>query len=273
MTKESVKRESRYCEYCDKLIYGNSHAFKSHLFQHNAVKPRYMCDVCSKPYFRKDTYARHMNNHLQWGETNSVQFKYNMKVYICDYCERCFRDKRNLINHLKVHDDGFYYISKLYKCRACHISYCEERLLKNHIRKEHFNLQRKENIYELKKLNESWLEPIRNSKACVRMTKVKPNVISIQRSNVKLENTENDNKLQSEVNFKDILHYSKVTCDYCKKDMLKKSLLTHIKERHLKIRKFSCTKCKRTFNRRYQMVDHDCGKVRVRKTFSLSHKN
>lgn len=52
--------------------------------------------------------------------------------------------------------------------------------------------------------------------------------------------------------------YSKAICDYCEKEMVKKSLKCHIRERHMNIRKFSCDKCFKTFKRHYQKYDHKC---------------
>ncbi|XP_013188964.1 zinc finger protein 710 [Amyelois transitella] len=261
MTDNTYKRE---CKYCNKLISGNSYAYQAHLFQHNAVKPRYMCKVCAKPYFRRDIFARHMYSHFKRDEIDSVPFKYEVKSYTCDYCLRSFKGKRNLINHMKVHEDNFNAHTQKYKCDACAVTYCEERLLKHHIRNKHFNLESKENMYELKKPNDTWFEAINNTKTCVQMTKINNNVFSIKRIKMKTETHDDVTKMQS-VYFKDILQYSKVICDYCNKEMLKKSLIKHITETHLKIRKFSCDMCDRTFYRHYQLTEHDCSKIRARR--------
>lgn len=199
----------------------------------------------------------------------------NKKTYVCDHCDRCFSEKRNLVIHLKIHDD---HQAFQYKCLACGMTYCEERLLKYHIRKTHYNLQPTESVHITKELNETWVERVNKSEVCVQMTKVNNNLLSIKKFGV-IKN-EHDEKpdvrnvtekqrfkeyISSIFAHKDKSQYSKATCDYCKKEMLKKSLLSHIRERHLKIRRFKCESCNCTFKRHYQMVDHVCGKVKRRR--------
>ncbi|CAH0404033.1 unnamed protein product [Chilo suppressalis] len=250
------------CHICNKHISGGSYFLKAHLFQHKVVKPRFDCPFCSKQYFRRDVYKKHLEIHT--GRT---------KVYVCDYCDRGFVDKRNLITHLNVHEDVNYVTRQRYDCRACGAQYCEERLLKYHIRKEHFNLQQKEKLSDTKHLNETWVEKVLESNVCVQMTKINNNVITIKKcSTIKEENGESkmdkDSQFASYINSvfgnNDKSQYSKAICDYCNKQMLKKSLLNHIRERHLNIRKFKCVECNRSFNRQYQLTDHSCGKIRRR---------
>ncbi|CAG9790455.1 unnamed protein product [Diatraea saccharalis] len=254
--KQTTKNK-RPCYVCNKLISGNSYCFRAHLYQHKQVPPRYDCLYCSKQYFRKDVYEKHLEVHT--GRT---------KVFVCDYCDRSFVDKRNLISHLHIHEDNNVYIRPRYNCRACGAKYCEERLLKYHIRKEHFNLQQKDESIIKKPINETWVERVLESNVCVQMTKINNNVISIKKcgtfkKEVKQEVDENDKFItyvNSVFGCNDKSQYSKAICDYCNKEMLKKSLPNHIRERHLNIRKFICDICKRSFNRHYQMTDHRCGK-------------
>lgn len=263
MKKKSVKSPNKLknqCHVCHKTILGGSYNMKSHLYQHNITKPRFTCAYCCKQYFRKDVYKKHLEVHIG-----------RQKTHFCDHCGRDFVDKRNLISHLRVHED-LPKPHKEYPCKACGATYCEERLLKYRIRKEHFNLQQKNSIVD-KKPNETWVERVMESQVCVEMTKVNNNVISIRKyGTIKMEV---DKSVLQESNFQEYMHsvfactdksqYSKAICDYCNKEMLKKSLQSHIRERHLKLKKFKCEICSRSFNRHYQLVDHVCGQFRKRR--------
>lgn len=156
--------------------------------------------------------------------------------------------------------------------------YCEERLLKYHIRKTHYNLTDKDPGI-MKEVNETWVERVQESQTYVQMTKINKNVLSIKKiATIKKDDDSKVNLIDEREKFKEYLtsifaqsdksQYSKATCDYCKKEMLKKSLLSHIRERHLNIRKFHCTECKKSFNRHYQLVGHVCGQVRRRKNMN-----
>ncbi|KAJ2942324.1 hypothetical protein O0L34_g15872 [Tuta absoluta] len=273
-SKKSASKPLQQCKICKKTVLGNSYKLKAHMYQHKAVAARFKCSICSKEFFRSDVYTKHMNGHT------GLQAK---KYYTCDHCDRAFVNKRNLIIHLKVHDDSLAYS---YKCVACGNSYCEQRLLKYHIRKTHYNLQSTVPIEIKREQNETWVERVKESEICVEMTQVNDNVLSIKKYGpVKLENEERQdqvNRTDEKAKFKryitsvlaenDRSQYSKAKCDYCHKEMLKKSLLSHIRERHLKLRKFRCEVCDRSFCRHYQLVDHECGKQRRRRKMEKSDK-
>ncbi|KAL4711053.1 hypothetical protein ACJJTC_015229 [Scirpophaga incertulas] len=269
---KKVIKHKRTCKICNKTIIGGPYKFRSHLYQHNAIASRFQCIYCSKEYFRKDAYNKHMDTHHG-----------TKKKYICDHCDRDFVDKRNLISHMQnVHDD-YDLKKKAYTCKACGVKYCEERLLKYHIRKLHFNLQEKQANSE-KKLNETWIERVLESDVCVQITKVNNNVISIKKCEI-VDNNENKKKLGDWTKaepFKEYINsvfagidksqYSRAICDYCNKEMLKKSLQNHMREKHLKVRRFECENCKRSFYRHYQMMNHTCGQPMRRKQMNVKHE-
>lgn len=252
-------KKKNECKICNKVIIGSSFKFKAHLYMHRAVEPRFQCDYCSNEYFRKDVYERHLKAHTG-----------GKKIFICDYCDRGFVEKRNLRLHLKVHDEFFTEQEIQYKCIACGVSFCEERLLKYHIRKKHFNFQDSAPTYIKKQLNETWVERVLETEVCVEMTKVNSNTINIKKSSKAIkvkknpETTRFKEYMSSVIASQDKSQYSKAVCDYCKKEMLKKSLLPHIRERHLRLKKFSCEACKQAFSRHYLLVNHICGKYRTR---------
>lgn len=283
-----TQKKNHHCKICKKT-FTSAYKLNSHLFYHKAVAARFKCTFCLKEYYRKDEFRRHVASHEN-----------QQKMHSCDHCGRGFVDKRNLIKHLYIHDD-LHVPSKRYNCIACDASYCEERLLKYHIRKHHMNLNCNVPVYTEKQLNDSWIEPAMDSESCVLITKVKNNMLSIKTCKIKerkekvkiecdsKELTEKLKKVKSKRKYKSIRSqkdiadkialrhylasvfalkdnlYSKAICDYCNKEMLKKSLIVHIRERHSKMRRFHCFECNRSFNRHYHLSDHICGRVRKTK--------
>ncbi|CAG5000200.1 unnamed protein product [Parnassius apollo] len=75
------------------------------------------------------------------------------------------------------------------------------------------------------------------------MTKITDNIIAIKRcSQINSEKDEmkkdvNSKTTDNKTYYPDIKNYSEVVCNYCKKTMLKKSLLNHIREKHLKVKR------------------------------------
>lgn len=63
MQKNAAAKQQNRCHICKKIITGNSYKFNSHLYQHKAVKARFKCSVCSKEFFRSDTFSRHLEGH------------------------------------------------------------------------------------------------------------------------------------------------------------------------------------------------------------------
>lgn len=265
MTKKTADTKKRnFCKHCNKVVIGSSYKFKSHLFKHNAVKARFKCEFCSKEYFRYDIYSRHVKSHS--GQQNKKQF-------VCDYCERGFLNKYNLIAHLKnVHDDPIKSKVK-FPCQPCGISFCEKRILDKHIRKLHFNTELNSEPSHFSKLvNEKWVEKAVHADACVEMTKLNNNVITIKKCN----KVENMTEIKAEIKTEKYVYgnqftdqYSKAICDYCKKEMIKKSLKCHIRERHLNVRNYACSNCSKTFKRHYQIFDHKCGSKRKQRAKKL----
>lgn len=239
----------------------NSTKSKSRLYYQ---RRRFKCTYCPKDFSRRDSY----NNHY-------VLHNGERKYLICDHCDRGFVDKRNLVSHLKIHD-VINPQERQYRCIACGAHYCEERLLKYHIRKHHFNLHAKEYNFDKKKPNETWVERVKQSEICVEITKIDDNIITIKKlssstniqnvipSKDSIEKSKFEEYISSVFAVIDKSQYSKAICDYCNKEMLKKSLQSHIRERHLKLKKFKCNKCKESFSRHYQMVNHTCGKFKTR---------
>ncbi|KAJ0169681.1 hypothetical protein K1T71_014866 [Dendrolimus kikuchii] len=234
--KMHFKHKNYFCQLCDAIILGDVDDYKDHLFTHKIKREQFKCGLCPKKYIRYDLYKRHLEEH------EGVK---NKKYLICNECGKKYTDKRNLINHLASHK---LCLPLRFMCTACGSNYCEERLLKTHIRKYHFNLQNKAPNFFEKKINETDRE-LKNydTKRCIE-----------EDGYFECVSTDENDKL-----------LKKVKCEYCNKEMLKKSLPLHIRERHLNVQKFVCETCKRGFNRHYQFLEHVCFVYRFRRRYRM----
>lgn len=256
-------KKQNLCPICNKVIIGPAYKFNCHLYKHRAIAARYACPHCSKQFYRNDLFKHHISKHT--GEYKNL--------FLCDYCNRTFVDKRNLLKHYKVHDDSFSEHPKVktYSCHACEITYTEERCLKHHLKRIHSNSEVKEPKYVKKPVNDTWVERVLETKVCVQMTKLDDNVIAIKKCDDKIASNLNTYFEKSrEINMS---QYSKAICDYCNKEMLKKSLRLHIKERHMTAGTFKCRVCKNSYSRHYQLVNHICGKPRNKNRVKNENKN
>lgn len=233
------------CCYCGKGNWKSTYTYNLHLYGHGAVAPKYQCEICSKSYFRNDQYKIHLDRHLQ-----------QQKRHYCDYCGRGFIDKRTLIRHLRIHDDNPTFPDrKNHECVYCKVGYAEARQLFYHIQKNHLA---KPNHLK-KDVNDTWVEAVQNTPNCVEITKIKNNVLSIKKIDIKHSKDDMYQEIQARLFAQKETQFRKVKCDYCNKEMLKKSILNHIRERHLKLKKFVCKTCKIAFSRHYMLMNHICG--------------
>lgn len=244
--------EKRRCPICKSYIVGNFQQFKSHMFTvHNTKccknsQTLYTCKRCSKPFKIRACAIRHLVVH-----DVSPQLE---KIFICDFCGNTYKRKANIIMHLHKHQK-IGRVNHKFHCEFCDVFYCENRLLKLHIRKQHYENISK-NITD-KAINESWIEKIRNSNIYIQIRKINDNVITVQKcSNFikkSLQETDSNNIWSL---------YREAVCNYCNKTMLKRSLMQHIKDRHMKKLQYQCKTCKVSYSRYYRFVNHVCGKVR-----------
>ncbi|CAK1592287.1 unnamed protein product [Parnassius mnemosyne] len=265
---KQVAKNSYYCHSCEKTIMCKRFKFKHHLYMHGKINARFTCEFCLKEFYLRDAYFRHLMAH-KTKKREETNVKQAQKLHFCDVCGKSYIEKRNLIQHFRVHDNTFRPTRIRYSCKVCGIEFCENRVLLGHIRKTHFNLQVKESPHKKKLPNETWVEKVMQSDAYVEMTKLTDNVIVIKKCI--LTETEKkkikDNRIVKTIDYESFYsdnkyHKAKDVCRYCKKTMLKKSLANHIRERHLKVRRYKCDTCNSKFNRRYQWTNHTCGRSR-----------
>lgn len=118
--KIHVDRERPHCcHVCNKSFYTRYH-LNTHLRSHEGAR-NYVCEVCGKALSTHKTLELHILTHT--GE----------KPYQCEICGSTFRQRSNLLTHIKA----THYHEKNYHCQLCQRSFVRKRLLEYHINSVH----------------------------------------------------------------------------------------------------------------------------------------
>ncbi|CAH0383088.1 unnamed protein product [Bemisia tabaci] len=101
--KAEDQNQSQATVACD--VCGKPFKRKEHLFQHRKLhsgERPFVCSTCNKAFGRKEHLLRHMLAHT------------GQKVHDCDLCGKSFSRKDNLLKHKKIHG-----ISGPFSCEIC----------------------------------------------------------------------------------------------------------------------------------------------------------
>ncbi|XP_053671589.1 zinc finger protein 75A-like [Anopheles nili] len=82
----------------------------------NYVPKEYSCEMCDKTFRRKSNLIDHLRLHAQ------------LKMYACDYCNKRFVQSGNLKAHLRTHT-----AEKPFQCNMCDKAYSQSSALKTHM--------------------------------------------------------------------------------------------------------------------------------------------
>lgn len=117
-----------FCSYQGKYKYH----YKTHIKIHLNIKP-YLCKYCGRAFSHKASRDAHLNIHtglkpflcLICGQSfrtftlmkrHTLCDHHNIRNYLCSYCNRTYKDKKTLDNHILKHIDM--------KPHACHFKGC-----------------------------------------------------------------------------------------------------------------------------------------------------
>ena len=132
--------------------FGKKHQLKAHTFVHTGIEP-FQClhEDCGRKFKTKAQYNRHVQRHgkeRQQHKCNECEeiFLYrhlltkhkkqaHKKNFICKECNKIFKSKENLKNHMKTHLET----REKYKCDHCEKSYTKKSNLTKHVKVKHNN--------------------------------------------------------------------------------------------------------------------------------------
>lgn len=99
------KEKNFICDTCSKSFYRQEHLDR-HIKIHLPSERKFECTMCEKKFNRKDNLRSHMRVHRDVKEETDK--------HLCVYCGRSFSNSSNLIVHMRRHTG-----EKPYKCDLC----------------------------------------------------------------------------------------------------------------------------------------------------------
>ncbi|KAJ2948921.1 hypothetical protein O0L34_g5856 [Tuta absoluta] len=121
LKNQQVKSKKRFsCSFCP-ADFCSKQAVQSHEFKHTGERP-YRCHLCPAAYTSACGLSRHSIKHTDI-------------VYICDKCQRPFKNKSALIVHLDTHKP-----LRKFPCEECGRRFAQKMALRLHVDREHLHL-------------------------------------------------------------------------------------------------------------------------------------
>lgn len=99
LNAQLAKCKSSEIPQCKKTMCSLCGTEQSNLKRHMRIHTRetpYTCNICAKTFSRSDWLAKHMDIHRDKRQARE-------KKYPCDHCEKKYKSKVNLQNHLRTH--------------------------------------------------------------------------------------------------------------------------------------------------------------------------
>lgn len=145
----SVENLKFHCPHCDKK-FNKSKQLRFHIAEHNG-EPPLRCEKCDAGVFSANELKRHMRTHKEYPcdvsgcekvfltypafQKHKAEHNKCFQSLKCAHCNREFKKKSDLRNHVMTHLDQ----KKIFKCTydSCPRFYYQERNLNSHIRIRH----------------------------------------------------------------------------------------------------------------------------------------
>lgn len=118
------------CEFCDKSFSVPIDLIK-HKTLHNQPS-RYQCKICNEEFASAVELRTHKNAHAADGIADyKSEFRFSV-LYICEFCEKCFKSYLTLMVHCSSHDG-----ENPYRCRFCSFQVSSYESLVDHRLNQH----------------------------------------------------------------------------------------------------------------------------------------
>ncbi|XP_050400217.1 zinc finger protein 12 isoform X8 [Patella vulgata] len=146
---QNPEKKNIACRICCKVV--KEDRLESHMECHEPREGKYQCDICSKVFLRERYVQRHKKQvhdtdgtskqsicpicGLIFKSTASCNLhvkRHDKKEFKCDICEKTYKDKSTLQEHLNIHFDV-----KPYKCDHCDEYFHSSHKRSNHVYQRH----------------------------------------------------------------------------------------------------------------------------------------
>lgn len=122
------------CEFCGKCFIRRS-MLRNHFLNTHKDKTLegscFSCKICFEAFPSTDHAVNHMDlmhsSEVSGETTYSFEMHSVKRIYLCEYCEKCFADLNNLNNHREQHPPEF-----PYQCKFCNEAFSSLNLLEEH---------------------------------------------------------------------------------------------------------------------------------------------
>ena len=120
--EESILNEENHCDPLD--LTEKEYTFNESLIQENNHSPTLKCSVCEKDFRGKGKYS--LYKHL-WGVHKMKAKKATKKPFLCQFCNKIFKEKGGLNRHTLIHTG-----EKPHACQYCKLKFRQKSSLKSH---------------------------------------------------------------------------------------------------------------------------------------------
>ncbi|KAJ8668044.1 hypothetical protein QAD02_009707 [Eretmocerus hayati] len=115
--KSKAKKQPAPCNLCGKMFADKYILNKHHMRFHETVG-KYPCEICHKVFKGASNLNAHKQTHT------------DEKLYKCEHCKSCYKNKRYLMNHIM----SLHLSKKFFSCKICSKSYKHGSGLNRHMR-------------------------------------------------------------------------------------------------------------------------------------------